>query len=406
MTIHYNANNKQLMLLIVAIFFFTANLPIFKIGPLSLSFFLGVLLILIVVFYYPRLIKRNYVTNILLAFVVFSLISELAAPISIDGKTFFTCFQIIYWYIIAIIFSNINIIVESKLIIRTILIVLLIIGTLFILFPDEDGLLSENESSFIVIVLWPIVMSYWKNKYSRMLYVLLVVFLLYMIGSRTGILVVLLQLLLSYYVQKVTYINIKKTIVVLLFIIIGISNLKVRTKISETLFPEDPGMQMLIENPDIVFQMDKSWAQRRIQQEKCIQVFRQYPIIGLGPLNVSRYNINININNLSNIDDNILHFELTHSDSRSAHNSYYQLIAENGCVGFILLFFVLYKMTKGVYKYKNVSKANIWVLVSMAGMLANLYMVSALWGTNTWILLGVFCGYANNNKINSLKFTS
>ena len=157
-------------------------------------------------------------------------------------------------------------------------------------------------------------------------------------------------------------------------------------------------MGVLIKNPELALQFDKSWVQRRIQQEKCKQVFTKNPFLGVGPLNGVEYNINIDVSKIDNVDDRILSAEYDRSTSRSTHNSYYQMLAENVLLGFPLIAFFLVRTIYFLYKKRYNSKTTIWILGAFLGMCVNLYMVSAFWGSLTWILLGVYAGFGKRIK--------
>lgn len=395
--------NKYIILL-SALITFSANMPILKVGPLSLSFFFGICLIITVLLIKPRYSKINKDSNELLILIILSVFALIFSPVEFNGSTLFSVLQIFYWFILSIIFSNIYKIAETRLYLLANMVVLIIIFIIFILYPGEHGPLSQNESSFIAVSLWPFGLKLY-TRWKKSAYILFSLILIYLIGSRTGLIICLIQLLSIYALTKFsskTFLRFLSSIVVG---IILISSMNVRRNIAEVLFPDATDMQLLIENPNIAFQMDKSWVQRRIQQEKCKQVFKNYPLLGIGPLNVQKYRIFINPSNMHDVDDSILALEYQNSTNRSAHNSYFQFLAENGLIGIILGIIILYRILKGLYKNKNISYMNIIVLVSAIGLFINLYMVSALWGTNTWILIGLYLGYSRRHYL-SITSTS
>lgn len=399
MTTIENIAKSRMLVILASVLFFTSNFPLLSIGPVSFSFFAGLILLLFIYTKHHQLLRSNKDSRLLWAFCIISIIGEILTPLSIEWKSLFTCAQIVYWYTLAIVFSNIYAIVYTKLFSKCVLIILICIFAFFIKFPLGNDAITENFTSFIVISIWPFVLLYWNKALTKILYILFVLFILLIVGSRTGILVVLVQIIA---ILIIKYISSKNLIITAIcFFCIGIisSNDNFRLKIAETVFPDDSGMQMVIVNPEMIFQMDKSWVQRRLQQEKCKQVFVKHPILGVGALNVQRYRIDIDISNLQNIDENILRFELMHSDQRSAHNAYFQLIAENGIFSIILII-VLYRLIKKIYIKRDEGDEYIFVITSLIGVLLNLFMLSAIWGTNTWILLGLYLGFANssNNK--------
>lgn len=256
----------------------------------------------------------------------------------------------------------------------------------------DNNSFTENSASCIVVTIWPLGLLFFRNR-IRLLYVFFVLFCLYIIGSRTGIVLILIQIIILFLVRKVSPKKMVATLLLLILVFSLFSLPKVRLSIAEVFFPNDVGMQTLIETPEVVFQLDKSWVQRRIQQEKSKQVMSKNPFFGIGPLNFQRYNIGIDISKLEDVDDRALNAELGHSDNRSSHNSYFQLLAENGLVGSLVVFFILSGLLVKLYNRRNQSEIFVILLISAAGLFSNLFMVSMFWGTSTWMFLGIYSGY-------------
>lgn len=373
---------------------FTANMG-FTVGPVSLSFFLGLLLIVIVYVSFPHYAIIRKDMRLLLLFSLFSIISLVISPVSIDASTIFVGFQIIYWFILANIFSNICNIAESGIFQKGIILAIIIYFLTFYFLSGNNDYFTENSASCVVVAIWPLGLSLFKNK-LRILYVLFVVFSLYIIGSRTGILLVLVQIIAFLLVRKISAKKMVASLISIAFVFFLISLPKVRSTIAEIVFPEDVGMQTLIETPEAVFQLDKSWVQRRIQQEKSKQVMRKYPFWGIGPLNFSKYNIDINTSKVEDVDEVVLDAEMARSENRSSHNSYFQMFAENGILGTLIAVIILLKIMTKLYSGRDDSEIFVILMISALGLFTNLFMVSIFWGTSTWILLGIFSGYARN----------
>lgn len=386
---------------IVALMMLLVCVPVLKIGPMSASFFVGIILIVYIVTSKSKYFGVRKDLRVLLWFTFFSIVSILISPVSLDFTGLFTIVQIVYWFILAMVFYNICSIIEQRSVRKTIIISILLIGAVFIFHrPEEGGFLSENEASYIVISAWPIGLI-GLTKWKCIIYTIASFIILFVIGSRTGLIIFLLQVSIFLFVERVA----SKKIVATLFIIAGsialISNEKFREVFADTIFPDNYEMGALIKNPELALQLDKSWVQRRIQQEKCKQVFKKHPLLGVGPLNVAKYNFNIDVSKINDVDDRILNAEYDRSTARSTHNSYYQMIAENGILGLPLIVFFLLRTIYLLYKKRFESKTIIWVLGACLGMELNLFMVSAFWGSFTWILIGVYAGYGK--QFNSIK---
>lgn len=377
--------------LISTLIAFAANMG-FTVGPVSLSFFLGLLLIVIVYVSFPHYAIIRKDMRLLLLFSLFSIISLVISPVSIDASTIFVGFQIIYWFILANIFSNICNIVENSIFQKGIILAIIIYFLTFYFLSENNNYFTENSASCVVVAIWPLGLSLFKNK-LRILYFLFVVFSLYIIGSRTGILLVLVQIIAFLLVRKISAKKMVASLISIAFVFFLISLPKVRSIIAEIVFPEDVGMQTLIETPEAVFQLDKSWVQRRIQQEKSKQVMSQYPLFGIGPLNFTKYKIDINTSKVEDVDEVVLDAEMARSENRSSHNSYFQMFAENGIIGTLIAVIILLKIMTKLYSGRDDSEIFVILMVSALGLFTNLFMVSIFWGTSTWILLGIYSGY-------------
>lgn len=382
--------NKQPFPILLTLIAFTANMG-FSVGPVSISFFFGVLLIMIVYYSYPRYAVIRKDMRLLLLFASLSLFSLALSPVSVDGATIFVGLQIVYWFLLANVFSNLCNIVENKFYQKGIILAIFVYFVSFFKLTD-NGYFTENSASSIVVAIWPLGLTLLKKKW-RVLYVLFVVFSLYIIGSRTGILLVLVQVTVYFLVRKISTKKMIASLAFLAFVFFLLSLPKVRLSIAEVLFPEDADMQTLIETPGVVFQLDKSWVQRRIQQEKSKQIMSHNPLFGIGPLNFQKYNININTSRMEDVDEGVLSAQMMRSDNRSSHNSYYQLLAENGVLGLIIIVITFLTILVKLYNRRDKSDVYVALLVSAFGLFSNLYMVSIFWGTSTWVLLGIYSGY-------------
>lgn len=391
--------------------FITANIPFLKVGPVSLSFFIGVLILVLASMHGYIVVNKVY--KPLIYFTILSVLALIFSPVVISETSLFVMLQVVYWFLLAALFWNIGHQISYKSISLIVISIEILFVAIFLQLGEINPYLSENLSSFIIVTLWPFSIFYTNKSVWKALAALLAVVSLFFIGSRTGIIVVFLQFATIYIVRHMSGIRKVTLIVSVLIFAFLISVQPVRSTIAKAIEPASPDIAFLIENPDLVFMMDKSWAQRRIQQEKCKQAFERNPVIGIGPLNIISYNFTINTSNLTDIDGSVLKFEMRNSEKRSAHNAYYQLIAENGAIGALLMALFLLYLLRGLYNRSLLSDSHLIFFISLVGMVLNLFMVSALWGTNTWLLFGMYASvinsspkvienikYSNNSKIN------
>lgn len=393
--------------LIFGFLFITAYCPYFHIGPLSLSFLFGILFVLSNI----HQIGRNVYKPLLffMALAAFSLM--LSSTLNLSDA--FTVFQIGYWYCICqILFNTANLLDKKLLSQLTVAVVYITIAIYAILgsVTNQAGGSYDNSVSFIIVTIWPLGLYCFKHLDIKLIYILSVLICQTLIDSRTGQIILFIQVIALF---SLKYINKRNTLTVFLviaFVVAFFNADSLRYSISKAVFPANSEIAEIIEEPEVVFNMDKSWAQRLIQQKKCIQVFEENPIFGIGPTKVANYGININLNSLD-IDSRILRHEYTRSDNRSSHNAYYQMLAENGLIGCLILILVLIYPLRRLVKFYKLDELSLFILVSLIGFYLNLYMVSGFWGTNTFVALGLALGYSryienlnNKSKKNEFKY--
>lgn len=331
----------------------------------------------------------------LLFFAFTGCISLLLSPCDITLSSLYVAFQLIYWFVLSNIICNSLSLINIKSVALTCVTTLIILFIITFLAPT---LLSENETSYIIVLLWPIGLLSFKNL-LKIIYVLFIILFSVINGSRTGIVLILMQvaiMLLLIINRRVKLL--KKTIIFIIMVVSLLSFSSVRNYISSTFFYNQPIIASIVEKPSVAFSLDKSWVQRQLQIQKCKQIFAAYPIIGIGPLNAQNFVVDINTDKLTNVNDNILSIEYADSFNRSTHNSYYEILAEVGIVGIILILFILVSTLMKLLKLSDDIIVN-QCIVTLCGLLINLYMVSSFFGTHTWIMIGLLVGifhYKNN----------
>ena len=83
---------------------------------------------------------------------------------------------------------------------------------------------------------------------------------------------------------------------------------------------------------DLTF--DKSWLVRKLMVDKGLEIFKNYPVFGVGPNNFNNFD-----SKLSTLKeyDRLQGQDPDFFNSRSAHNSYVQLLSEMGIPGLLLM---------------------------------------------------------------------
>ena len=137
---------------------------------------------------------------------------------------------------------------------------------------------------------------------------------------------------------------------------------------------------------DLTF--DKSWLLRILMVQKGIEIVKEYPVLGIGPNNFSTYDAKLEglaeIERLGNRDKEFM-------NSRSAHNSYVQIMSEFGLLGFtfvlIILFVpILFFLKK--FATTNLQQQDLF-LISIIGAGMHFYAINTITGAIAWMFIGL-----------------
>lgn len=382
----------KLINLAFGLFILTTGLDYFKLGPFSLSMPLGIFFLFLICIYDPKLLTHIKNRNILiLLFSIISLCSLLFSPVGFSPMLFL---QIIYWFFLINAITNYFPQINFHQLKFWILVKIIIMAFVIMLMRQVT---TENEASYMLICFWPFVLYAINRFWKKLFYVLFITIVVFLMGSRTGLGIVFIQIFLLLLINdKMNYKKFNRLIFIGLLSLIIITSSFVRKMIGNVVYQYDPLIAMVIVDPTILTMEDKSMAQRKIQIQKAKQIYKEYPLIGIGPESFKEYNININSNKIEGVDDTALNIEFGNSSNRASHNSYYMILSETGTLGFILFIFLLILIMKQIPKMFTVSKLAKLEYVSFVGFVINLYMVSSFWGSHSWALLGLYLGVCSN----------
>lgn len=381
--------NRQILLLFL---FSLATLAIFDLGNISFSFVFGAALVILSLnesrfFFTPR-----GLTKFLIIFVFIAFISLAFSEVPATGTTLLRAVQLVYWLLLALFVYNSYDYIDKNLL----SLVILISALLFLILDITFMSLSQNAVAFTVIIMGPLGYFFLKRYFLKLLYALLLMFLILLNGSRTGAILCFVQLVLVFFLFTPRLIRYSRFLLILVAILAVSLNLKpVRTALGKFVNPYNESLGELLLNPDNVFRNDMSWLQRRAQINKGKQIFELHPLLGIGIFNFPRYGIDIDVSNIETDRGKIRNIKY-----RSAHNSYVALLAETGVLGFsaiILMFaFALWPFLKKLNQIGNTFEG--CVFISMIGLLGYFYLISGFFGSSAWLTYGLILGAASKIK--------
>jgi O-antigen ligase len=298
----------------------------------------------------------------------------------------------IYWCLLVIMVVNlkeyINLTEVSKF---TAIGVCLSIG--YYLFQDSFRILSfilnrltPNSFSFILICFSPPAFVYLavvkKSKMLAFIYLTVSVVLLMSEGRRAGTMLVLVPSLLALIFVKIEVKRLAMGFIIFLF-----SFSFLQTKVAEEAIQLlNPRIYGLLYESENIATEDFSFLVRKLQVEKALLIFEDYPLIGIGLNNFSDFSVNF-VGNFEGAERVMSKVDM---DSKSAHNSYINILAEGGLFMMVpllmLLLYNLYQFTINYNKRTQIENAYYW---SFMGMCIHLYFITAIVNVYAWFLIGL-----------------
>ena len=216
--------------------------------------------------------------------------------------------------------------------------------------------------------------------------------------SRTGAILVFLQCgMLTASMLLVGHVQLRRFIVGLLIAsaFVGSYSTSGSTifggKLGSALKPYNPELAKLLADPEGVLKMDKSWMIRQVQVEKGVRLFQENPLTGVGYRHFRSVLGDVDMSGYSRLKSDVSRYGL----DRSSHNSHIQVLAETGLMGFfpflLVNVFVVFEVVRQLFR-KKPAKFTIFLGVSLLGLTAYFWVVSAVTGAMWYVALGLFVG--------------
>lgn len=391
---------------LIKLFIFFSAFPCIKIFDLSITLYIFLFIVIANKSIKIGFFKSKLFFFLFVSILISSYLSFYYDQISHPGVFFIfkIIIQYFYWICVALFFKkyffklNINDVFKYFFIGLSFFIFSFLVFefTIDLGFLIIDTQHNRNFFIFNLLATSPFAYMYLLNNYHLKKYLkffVLVIFIaMFLSQGRSGILILLIQ---SFFIFIIIYKkNVKLYLRIFVVFIISISLFSTTffqtlESLSYTIEPYNPRLAGFIrQDGESDIANDKSLNLRLMMIDKTKEIFSDHPFFGVGPNIFRYYNAPLNFRNqyplLSHHDDKFI-------NSKSAHGTYYQVLAEFGLVGlvFFLLLIIIPLFTLFKKFLNNNFSKNDLLYVSLLGISFHFISVSAINGTITWLVFGI-----------------
>lgn len=223
-----------------------------------------------------------------------------------------------------------------------------------------------------------------------------------MTNGRAGSIIYIIQMLL---IVGMVFSSVRKGGRILLIAFFGLfvfsqtdTGELISDRVSDRIETLNPRLGKLLNSGgDDALNRDKSWLQRKLLISKGKEIFRNYPFLGVGPNNFKYYDSELK-------EYSAYDFLQGNSkelyNSRSAHNSYIQVLSEFGVFGFVVFLLILFVPI--ITTARKIVSFNLnlefLAIVSLIGISIHFYVISAFTGAIPWLIIGLTWAIVNQLK--------
>lgn len=395
-------------------FVFFLVFPCIDILGNSITFYIFIFILLRTNFAY---IKWNSNTNLFILFAFFSIISSILSPEMERHPGFFsvllTVIQYTYWVIVGVFFIQYYKFIDFYTLSKVVLIglILSIICYYFIPFRFKTAVLDVNlnpsRNAFVFTLLSSIPFSFLyinlKYKwYKKIFFIIIFTLSMLFTNGRSGGVLIFLEIILIIIFIFPKYLKtfrIAALIVFIFSILITASPQGIREDFANLVGGVNPRLKALIlaEEGDVEgdLSQDRSWLHRVLMIDKSFEIYKMYPIFGIGPNNFIYYDSELaTIDNYERLGGETIEWY----NNRSAHNSYIQVLSEMGICGLIILILIL--LFPIVFFIKKIYHGNYNIMllpfIGLIGISFHFYAICSLTGAIPWFLFGICWGKMKN----------
>jgi len=257
--------------------------------------------------------------------------------------------------------------------------------TYFVPLPKLDGFVvfpvirERNVFTYQLVLLVPLAVQYIKGHNWQILFSFVFTIIALATDGRTGSVLVMigvLPILISH----------KRILVLLVLAIVSILYLE---SFNGVLQKAAPRLYSTLSSGDL--KDDTSWLYRMAMVQKGLIIVRENPYVGSGLSSWRSYKVDSGEMLNSDVFDRIRN-KSTNWSNISPHNSYIQILAEQGYIGFVIWLVFLTAIFFKAWIIYNQKK--VWV-IGLLTMLIYLYVISSYQSSITFLILAL----ASNRKL-------
>lgn len=409
---HHPFSNSTQKLLNWFVFFLA--FPAIDLLGSSITFYLFIAIIVKIGSFWTK--KFNGKT-ILFLFLAIVLITSFFAPSMPRHPGFFSSaklvIQYVYWIFTALFFisqyKRINLLQLSKWVFWATIasVICFYLIKLKLETSAFSIILADTRNGFVFNLLCTIPISFYYiiNAWSKKMAILIMPFFLFVMlltDGRSAAVLIILELLLISAIIYPFILKVTRVFVPVLGFLFFIAQTDVAQMYLDSLADDvesfNPRFANLLRGKDEGdLSFDKSWLIRKVMVDKGIEIFKEYPLIGIGSGNFVFFDSKI-----ATLDqyERLGAEDVEYFNKRSPHNSYIQVLSEFGIIGIVLfLSMLIFPLSFFVRQlFTSEMKIEYLPMVSLFAISMHFYAIAALYGAIAWWIIGLSWAVLNNSK--------
>jgi len=384
-------------------FAFFSAVPLVKIGGISITFFIFLIIAYKFLKRKKKLFKITQWTDIfLILFLIFVFIAAILTEESYREWSIFSIIKLmiqhVYWVVLALFIKTWIYKFDFYKLSRIFFFSAIISVVYYVALNPFHRIYPPNGYAYVLVTVMPLGFYYVMKRFSILKTLLIsagfVMGVLFS-GSRTGTALILFELMLllslgSKQLKKafMIIVGLAIPVVLVLFISFDQSNIKqMKYGLADALEDYSPKIAHTLRMEESVMTRDKSLLIRKLMIQKGVKIFEEHPFFGVGPGNFTRYYTRLDIAGVSEW----LHKTEASYNRTSSQDSYLMILVEDGIfalVSILIVFFII--VWRGFYYIKTFkNNAEIYIYIPFIALLFYSFILVATMGSLFWLLLGL-----------------